>query len=221
MQTSVCSTSRPTSLGAFNQGRRSTRVRSVVCRAIEEPRVKVEEPQIIVSDSNTRTTDSRGEFRAPDWVPFFVRPPLNFLAAQDFKIQEWWVYKDYLSIIFENEFVVMSTGFRELPEIINGRAAMLGFVICALGEIFAAGTVAEQLSSAPRPVLTLLGLIIAGSLAPVIRGSSTSDVKAIQERFQLSKSVFSEDNERIHGRLAMVGMGALIALELTLGHKIL
>jgi hypothetical protein len=45
---------------------------------------------------------------------------------------------------------LQSTGWKELPETINGRAAMIGFLAAAGAELFGKGSVLAQLSQAPQ-----------------------------------------------------------------------
>lgn len=188
---------------------------AVVCRVVDE----------VTRTATTETLPARPRVDIPQWVPEvahpFLHPPLNFLARRDFKLQETGFYRQYLSVFTENDFITSVTGFKELPEIINGRGAMLGFLAAAVAEIFSGGTVAAQLSAAPRPVLVILGLIVAGSIAPVLRGTSPEQIERLQEEYGIPGKVFTAENEIVHGRLAMVGLGTMLALELLLGHKVL
>lgn len=69
----------------------------------------------------------------------------------------------------ENEWFIKSTGFKTLPETINGRAAMVGFLAAAGAEIFGQGPFLAQLSSFPQPPLVIMALITAGSIIPVYK----------------------------------------------------
>lgn len=117
--------------------------------------------------------------------------------------------------------MVESTGFKPLAELINGRAAMLGFVAGASAEILGAGPLLLQLSKYPQPVLAVLALITAGSIIPVVKGTEGGYLKSLRESYTLPEGVFTEPNERVHARLAMVGLGAMIVLELLKGSALL
>lgn len=51
---------------------------------------------------------------------------ISFLNKTDFDIKETTLYKEKLASIVENETFKKATGWKVLPELINGRAAMLG-----------------------------------------------------------------------------------------------
>jgi hypothetical protein len=122
--------------------------------------------------------------------------------------------------LLKNEVVATATGFRELPELINGRLAMLGFASGALAEVFGAGSVLKQAGTAPQPVVAVFALIVAASIIPVVKGKEGDYAKSLDD-FQLPKEVFSKDMELVHGRLAMVGLFALFTLEALFGRAIL
>lgn len=186
----------------------------LICRVNTEADVQTTEKKVEVP-----TTDQK--VRAPEWVPEPIVPALNFLNAQDFKLQESNFYKQYLAKYAENDWVVQSTGFKPIPESINGRAAMLGFVAAAGAEIFGYGPVIGQLSFSPQPVLVILALVTAASIIPIAKGAQGNYLDSLKDTYSLPEGVFTEANERVHGRLAMVGLGSMIFLELVLGHAVL
>lgn len=157
----------------------------------------------------------------PEWMPEQAVPVLKFLTATDFKLQDSALYKEKLQPYLSNEYVVQSTGFKNLPEIINGRAAMLGFLAGAAAEVLGAGPLMLQLSEAPQPVLVVMALIVAGSIIPVVKGTEGGYMQSLRDTYTLPEGVFTDDMERLHGRLAMVGVGALVVLELLKGSAIL
>eukprot|EP00775_Hariotina_reticulata_P007000 gene7000-7214_t len=140
-------------------------------------------------------------------VPEALKPVVQFLSATDFKLEQTDLYKNTLKQYLENKYVVDSTGFKELPETINGRAAMIGFVAGASAEILGAGPFLLQLSKYPQPVLALLALITAGSIIPIVKGTEGGYLKSLRETYTIPEDVFTETNERIYGRLAMLGTG--------------
>jgi len=157
----------------------------------------------------------------PDWLPEPVVPALEFLNATDFKLQETSLYKDTLAKYFENKYVKESVGWKPLAETINGRAAMIGFLTGALAEIFGAGPILLQLSKFPQPVLAAVLLITAGSIIPTVKGTEGNYLDSLKDTYTLPEGVFTEANERVHGRLAMVGLGSMILLELLKGSSVL
>ena len=60
---------------------------------------------------------------------------------------------------------------RSGPELINGRLAMLGFVAAVGAELSSHESVLRQLADEPTGIAAVFGLIIAGSLAPLLLGS--------------------------------------------------
>lgn len=158
---------------------------------------------------------------APEWVPEQVVPVLDFLSSDNFKLQESELYQKYLQKYLENEYVVQFTGFKKDPEIINGRAAMIGFVAAAGAEIFGAGSFLLQLSKFPQPVLVVLALITAGSVIPVVKGTKGEYLASLRDTYTLPDGVFTESLERLHGRLAMLGLSGLLAFELVKGSALL
>lgn len=89
------------------------------------------------------------------------------------------------------------------PETVNGRLAMLGFVAALGAELASGETVAQQLADAPFPILVAFVAFAYASLVPIIKGAN------LKEAFgPLSPSV-----ELLNGRLAMLGLVALVAVE--------
>ena len=58
-----------------------------------------------------------------------------------------------------------------VPEITNGRGAMAAMLIAFVKELTSGKPVAEQIKSDPIFIVIIFGLIILGSVAPVIRGA--------------------------------------------------
>jgi len=157
----------------------------------------------------------------PDWLPEQAVPVLDFLNSDSFKLQESEVYSKYLKTYLENKYVVQFTGFKKDAEIINGRAAMIGFVAAAGAEIFGAGSFLSQLSKYPQPVLVILALITAGSVIPVVKGTEGAYLSSLRDQYTLPEGWFTENLEKVHGRLAMLGLSGLLALELLKGSAVL
>ncbi|KAG2423111.1 hypothetical protein HXX76_002335 [Chlamydomonas incerta] len=159
--------------------------------------------------------------KTPEWVPAEAAPVLKFLESTDVKLEELPAYKTYLQPYVESDLFKSSTGWKELPETINGRAAMLGFVAAAGAEIFGSGSVLTQLSAAPQAVLVVLGLIVASSAVPVVKGTQGDYLSALKDTYSVPQGVFTAANEKVHGRLAMLGLTTLILIEMIVGRALL
>ena len=79
---------------------------------------------------------------------------------------------------------------------------MLGILLAAQRELGGGGTVLQQAAEPSWGVAAGMALVVWGSLRTIQAG-------AIDEPF----SVFTPAAERVNGRLAMLGFGALAALE--------
>lgn len=157
----------------------------------------------------------------PEWVPAQAAPVVEFLESKDFKLQDSELYQKHVKAYAENEWVQKSTGWKTIPELINGRAAMLGFVAAAGAEIFGAGPVVTQLGESPQPVLILLALIVASTIIPLYKGTRGDYLESLRDTYSVPQGVFTEQKERLHGRLAMLGLAGLIAVELFIGRALL
>eukprot|EP00878_Enallax_costatus_P002886 GHUV01003080.1.p2 GENE.GHUV01003080.1~~GHUV01003080.1.p2 ORF type:complete len:200 (+),score=72.48 GHUV01003080.1:104-703(+) len=184
-------------------------------------RVKPNSRRVAIKATKVDAPDSINKLPQPDWLPKEAQPVLDFLNATDFDIKQTRFYKDNLQKYVENKYVVDSTGWKQLPESINGRAAMIGFVAGAAAELLGAGPILLQLSKSPQPVLAVLALITAGSIIPIVKGTEGGYLKSLRETYTIPEGVFTEPNERVHGRLAMVGLGAMIVIELLKGSALL
>lgn len=165
----------------------------------------------------TRTTSTS----TPEWVPESAAPVLEFLESDNFKLQDSDFYQKNVKQYAENEWVVKSTGWKVIPETVNGRAAMIGFVAAAGAEIFGAGSVITQLGNCPQPVLVTLALIVASTIIPIYKGTEGDYLESLRDTYSLPQGVFTEKNERLHGRLAMLGLAGLVVIELVLGRALL
>ncbi|GIL86630.1 hypothetical protein Vretimale_11541 [Volvox reticuliferus] len=157
----------------------------------------------------------------PDWLPEQAGPVLKFLESTNFNLEDVEAFKTYVKPYVESEFFKQATGWKELPEVINGRTAMIGFVAAAGGEILGSGSILAQLSKAPQPVLLVVGLIIAASVIPIYKGTQGDYLAALKDTYSIPEGVFTERNEKIHSRLAMLGFGAILLLEIVVGRAVL
>jgi succinate dehydrogenase hydrophobic anchor subunit len=93
-----------------------------------------------------------------------------------------------------------------VPEITNGRLAMIG-VIAALGAEFASGeSVLRQLADEPTGIILVFLLIIIASVVPALS-------KTPPETF----GPFTPNAELLNGRAAMLGFASLLAIEFARG----
>jgi hypothetical protein len=54
-----------------------------------------------------------------------------------------------------------------------------------------------------------------------LQGTQADYVEAVRDTYSVPPGLFTEAMERVHGRLAMVGLSALILMEFAFGHAIL
>lgn len=90
------------------------------------------------------------------------------------------------------------------PEIINGRASMVGMLAAFGAELSTRQPVLKQIQTAPVLVAGAFGLIILASVIPIIRGADLSKKGA---------GPFTPRAEVWNGRLAMLSFALLIAVE--------
>lgn len=165
--------------------------------------------------------------KVPEWVPELARPPINFLNAQDVTLEQViapvtksGLYKNYLKDYVESPLLKNSFGWNRIPELVNGRAAMVGFVAAVIPELFDAGTVIEQLAAAPQTVVLFIALIYAATVIPIVKGADGDYLDSLKDTYTMPEGWFTEANERVNGRAAMAGMGLMIAFELITGHAL-
>ncbi|CAL8460614.1 g143 [Coccomyxa elongata] len=94
-----------------------------------------------------------------------------------------------------------------LPEILNSRLAMLGFFWAIIAEQLSGKNVFDQVKSQPVLVATTVVLITVASAIPFYKGVRRS-----------GNSVFTPDAELWNGRLAMLGMVAVLVNTWNRGH---
>ncbi|KAL3134985.1 hypothetical protein ABBQ32_007939 [Trebouxia sp. C0010 RCD-2024] len=87
------------------------------------------------------------------------------------------------------------------PELINSRAAMLGFVLAVVAFSKTQKNIYQQIQGWPVPVFIVFALIAVGTLVPILRGYPRKDF-----------GPFKADAEVVLGRLAMIGIVGLFWL---------
>jgi hypothetical protein len=66
-----------------------------------------------------------------------------------------------------------------------------------------------------------IGFHIRQLRSPCVQGTQGDYVDAVRDTYSIPDGIFTEALERVHARLAMVGLGGLVALELIFGRAIL
>jgi len=94
-----------------------------------------------------------------------------------------------------------------LPEILNSRLAMLGFVLAVLGERVQHKDLFEQVASQPNIIAAVIALITVASAIPFYRGVRRS-----------GNPIFTADAELWNGRLAMMAMVLAVVNTAVRGH---
>lgn len=109
--------------------------------------------------------------------------------------------------LVEGELVPVSFGDAmaisgPVPEVVNGRVAMIGFVAAVAAEMASGNTVASQFGSATPGVLIFAAAFSAASLIPTLAGKPAEAV-----------GPFTPQAEALNGRAAMIGLAALFLIE--------
>ena len=103
------------------------------------------------------------------------------------------------------------------PEVVNGRAAMLGVLAAIGGELTTGKTVVGQLmAGGAAPMGAIFMAVALASFAPMITGSS-ANAAFNKEKEAKALGPFTAQAEMLNGRAAMMGFAALLALEATSG----
>ncbi|KAL6755301.1 hypothetical protein V8C86DRAFT_1830371 [Haematococcus lacustris] len=97
-----------------------------------------------------------------------------------------------------------------LPETVNGRLAMLGFVAAVGAELSSGQPVLAQLASAPGAVIGTMVAFVVASLTPILKGANLSE----------AFGPLTPSAEKLNGRAAMIGLVALLAIEASQGKSL-
>jgi hypothetical protein len=103
-----------------------------------------------------------------------------------------------------------------LPEIANGRLAMLGFVAALGFEIVQHRSLAVQWNDAPKAIIATFILFTVATAVPILKGEPR---KGAAEYGGIP--AFTSNAELLNGRVAMVGFLGLVLTEAFLGHSLL
>lgn len=96
-----------------------------------------------------------------------------------------------------------------VPEIANGRLAMLGFVAAVAAEFSSGESVFKQVAEEPTGIAAVFLLFIAASLAPAFQGSKGQTLGPL-----------TPGAEMINGRAAMIGFAAMLIIEAVRGQPL-
>jgi len=116
----------------------------------------------------------------------------------------------------ENEYAkafIAEVGYTEYAEKLNGRLAMLGFVMY-LGNM---GDILNKIADAPLSVIIAAVLVNGSSLIPIVNPKGfipegVKDTVMTQYKEQGLEDLLTPELEQLHGRFAMLGMTGLILL---------
>ncbi|KAF5833691.1 hypothetical protein DUNSADRAFT_9924 [Dunaliella salina] len=158
----------------------------------------------------------------------WAKPIIAFLESEDVKPSDLTdkvtssdLYQQYGKEFFEGPVGSKSAGWNKIPETINGRAAMIGFLTAALGEIFGGYSFLEQFADHPQSVLVTIALLTVATIVPVAKGTEGNYLRSLYDTYALPEDLFTEKRELLHGRLAMLGLISLITIELFKGTALL
>merc|ERR1711920_1147873 len=94
-----------------------------------------------------------------------------------------------------------------LPEINNGRLAMLGFIAGAPAEIATQQPIAQQWAEHPFAVVAHIVIFSLASVMPRVQGEKTAKPESTEF------GVWKASSELLNGRAAMIGMASLLIIE--------
>merc|ERR1712070_333281 len=116
-------------------------------------------------------------------------------------ITSWGPYEKYVTPIVSSDLFKSSTGFTEMAELINGRAAMIGALAALGAEPFGTGPFLTQFASVSPAVLTLLAMVTGASVYPKYKNFDGS--AALEQLDMGLEDNFTSVAELTNGRLAM------------------
>lgn len=93
-----------------------------------------------------------------------------------------------------------------VPELLNGRMAMLAFVAALGAELTTGESVVRQLADQPTLIVLTVVLFTVGTLVPVVEGAVAKAVGPLTVNAEL-----------INGRAAMLGFASLLVVERVTG----
>merc|ERR1711903_66424 len=149
----------------------------------------------------------------PDWLPDSpeTRQVFKLLQGEDMSLTKKVLVEKY------GETLYQWSGWGKEAELLNGRAAMVGF-LAGTGAVFVEGDVLTQLAKHP---LWTLGIVAAIAQAQVIAAEQPAGTSMIPDSVKRpvldayvsmgGEKFFSSEAEKANGRAAMIGMLILLA----------
>lgn len=203
---------RPHTRGASVMSRRALVIRNFK-EGEQNSKTKVQE-----RDINTNSVpDDAARTR---WIPG-VEPLVELVAAEDRMMggagesqKDRDPYNPNVKPQAEESF-----GWNRLPEAINGRAAMIGFVAATGYELVGRGTFFDQVGIAPITVASTIGIIALASVIPALRRASDSQTRDLRQQVGIPEGLFTWANEKFHGRVAMLALVTLVGIEYVTGRS--
>eukprot|EP01025_Chloroclados_australasicus_P063237 TRINITY_DN8354_c0_g1_i2.p2 TRINITY_DN8354_c0_g1~~TRINITY_DN8354_c0_g1_i2.p2 ORF type:complete len:228 (+),score=23.09 TRINITY_DN8354_c0_g1_i2:79-684(+) len=172
------------------------------------------------TEQNLPTVEEKNALTLPEWMPAQVSPVVSFLDATDFDIKEWSVYKNKLAAYLEDPTIQQLYGFKPVAETIHGRLSMLGFVSALMAEVLGAGSIANQLAAGQTVAFLVSLAVVVASCVPIVKGAKGGYMESLRETYTIPDGLFTESLERVHGRLAMLGLSGLLLIEVVKGSAV-
>ena len=148
----------------------------------------------------------------PDWLPDSpeLRQVFKLLQGEDMGMTKKILVEKY------GETLYQWSGWGKEAELLNGRAAMIGF-LAGTGAVFVEGDVLSQLAKHPLWTLAVIAAIAQAQVIVAEQPAGTSMIpdsvkKPVLDAYIAAggEKFFSSEAEKANGRAAMIGMLVLI-----------
>ena len=148
----------------------------------------------------------------PDWLPDSpeVRQVFKLLQGEDMGMTKKILVEKY------GETLYQWSGWGKEAELLNGRAAMIGF-LAGTGAVFVEGDVLSQLAKHPLWTLAVIAAIAQAQVIVAEQPAGTSMIpdsvkKPVLDAYVAAggEKFFSSEAEKANGRAAMIGMLVLL-----------
>ena len=148
----------------------------------------------------------------PDWLPDSpeVRQVFKLLQGEDMGMTKKILVEKY------GETLYQWSGWGKEAELLNGRAAMIGF-LAGTGAVFVEGDVLSQLAKHPLWTLAVIAALAQAQVIVAEQPAGTSMIpdsvkKPVLDAYVAAggEKFFSSEAEKANGRAAMIGMLVLL-----------
>lgn len=148
----------------------------------------------------------------PDWLPDSpeLRQVFKLLQGEDMGMTKKILVEKY------GETLYQWSGWGKEAELLNGRAAMIGF-LAGTGAVFVEGDVLSQLAKHPLWTLAVIAAIAQAQVIVAEQPAGTSMIpdsvkKPVLDAYVAAggEKFFSSEAEKANGRAAMIGMLVLL-----------